>query len=61
MSSPHNIFVNVNPQNTGIVTLTYNDFNRRMIVNPVGFATAGVNTTTNAITINFHGFKTETK
>ena len=25
LSSPHNIFVNVNPQNTGIVTLTYND------------------------------------
>ena len=61
MSSPHNIFVNVNPQNTGIVTLTYNDFNRRMIVNPVGFATAGVNTTTNAITINSHGFKTGDK
>ena len=61
LSSPHNIFVNVNPQNTGIVTLTYNDFNRRLIVNPVGFVTAGVNTTTNAITINSHGFKTGDK
>ena len=61
LSSPHNIFVNVNPQNTGIVTLTYNDFNRRLIVNPVGFVTAGVNTTTNAITINSHGFNTGDK
>ena len=61
LSSPHNIFINVNPQNTGIVTLTYNDFNRRLIVNPVGFATAGVNTTTNTITINSHGFKTGDK
>ena len=61
LSSPHNIFVNVNPQNTGIVTLTYNDFNRRLIVNPVGFVTAGVNTTTNAISINSHGFKTGDK
>ena len=32
-----------------------------MIVNPVGFVTAGVNTTTNAITINSHGFKTGDK
>lgn len=61
LSSPHNIFVNVNPQNTGIVTLTYNDFNRRLIVNPVEFASAGVNTTTNTITINSHGFKTGDK
>ena len=61
LSSPHNIFVNVNPQNTGIVTLTYNDFNRRLIVNPVGFSTAGINTETNTITINSHGFKTGDK
>ena len=61
LSSPHNIFVNVNPQNTGIVTLTYNDFNRRLIVNPVGFVASDVNTTTNAITINSHGFKTGDK
>jgi len=61
LSSPHNIFVNVNPQNTGIVTLTYNDFNRRLIVNPVGFSTAGVNTETNTITINSHGFETGDK
>ena len=61
LSSPHNIFVNVNPQNTGIVTLTYNDFNRRLVVNPVGFVTAGVNTETNAITIDSHGFETGDK
>ena len=33
LSSPHNIFVKVNPQNTGIVTVSYNDFNSRVISN----------------------------
>ena len=61
LSSPHNIFVKVNPQNTGIVTVSYNDFNSRVIINPVGFATAGVNTTSNSITIPSHGFKTGDK
>ena len=61
LSSPHNVFINVNPQNVGIVTLTYNDFNKRLIVNPVSFVSAGVNTTTNTITINSHGFKTGDK
>ena len=61
LSSPHNIFVNVSPQNTNTVTLTYNDFNRRLIVNPVEFLDTDVNTTTNEITINSHGFKTGDK
>ena len=61
LSAPHNIFVKVNPQNTGIVTVKYNDNNGRIVINPVGFVTAGVNTSTNAITLPSHGFKTGDK
>ena len=61
LSPLHNVFVNVNPQNAKTLTLKYNDFNRRLVVNPVGFVTAGVNTTTNEITIASHGFKTGDK
>jgi len=61
LSSPHNIFVNVNPQNTGIVTVKYDDYNSRVIINPIGFATAGVNTSTNAITLSSHGFNSGDK
>ena len=61
LSAPHNIFVKVNPQNTGIVTVKYNDNNGRIVINPVGFVTAGVNTSTNAITLSSHGFKTGDK
>lgn len=56
LSSPHNIFVKVSPNDTITKTLSYNDYNRRLIVDAVGFATAGVNTTTNTITITSHGF-----
>ena len=61
LSSPHNIFVTVNPQNTGIVTVKYNDHNGRVVINPVGFVTSGINTSTNSITISSHGFKTGDK
>ena len=61
LSSPHNIFVNVNPQNAGIVTVKYDDYNSRVIINPIGFATAGVNTSTNTITLSSHGFKSGDK
>ena len=61
LSSPHNVFVSVNPQNTGIVTVKYNDYNSRIIVNPIGFATAGVNTSTNTISLTNHGFETGDK
>ena len=61
LSSPHNVFVSVNPQNTGIVTVKYNDYNSRIIINPIEFATAGVNTSTNTILLPTHGFKTGDK
>jgi hypothetical protein len=61
LSSPHNVFVSVNPQNTGIVTVKYNDYNSRIVINPIGFATAGVNTSANTILLPTHGFNTGDK
>ena len=46
---------------TTTVTIKYNDYNRRLIVNPKSFTASGVNTTTNAITINDHGYETGDK
>ncbi len=56
LSSPHNVFVNVNPQNAGIVTVKYDDYNSRVVINPIGFGTVGVNTSKNTITLSSHGF-----
>ena len=61
LSSPHNISISVSPNNTITKTLTYNDFNRRVIVDPVGFTTVGVNTTNNTISVTSHGFITGDK
>ena len=61
LSPDHNVIVSVSPENTKNIKLTYNDTNRRIIVNPVGFVTAGVSTSTNSITISSHGFETGDK
>ena len=55
------INVSVNPGNTGISTVKYNDYNRKLIVDSVGFNTSGVTTSTNTITITDHGLKTGEK
>ena len=61
LSPDHNVTVSVSPDNTKNIVLSYNDTNRRIIVNPIGFATASVNTSTNSITLNSHGFETGDK
>ena len=50
------VYVDVNPSNTGIHTVHYNDYNRRFVLDPKDFIASGVNTTTNAITIADHGY-----
>jgi len=55
------VWIDVNPSNTGINTFVYNDFNRRLTVNAEDFTAAGVNTSTNAITITDHGWESGTK
>ena len=55
------VSMNVTPGITSTVTVQYNDHNRRIIFNPIGFTTADVSTTLNAITITDHGLKTGDK
>ena len=50
------VIVRVNPSNAGIVTVKYNDYNRKLTLDAVGFTTAGVTTSTNTFTINDNGF-----
>ena len=56
LEGSNSVWVDVNPSDTGINTVKYSDFNRRILVNPQNFTAAGVNTSTNAITIANHGF-----
>ena len=49
--------MNVTPGITTTVTIKYNDYNRRIVFNPLGFTTAGVSTSQNSIEISNHGFK----
>ena len=57
----HEVDIDVSPSISTTVTLKYNDFNRRVIVNPKDFTAVGVNTSTNTITINNHGYETGEK
>ena len=51
----------VKPGITTTVTVKYNDHNRRIVFNPLGFTTSAVNTSQNTITIANHGLKTGDK
>ena len=53
--------VSVTPGITTTVTVKYNDHNRRIVFNPLGFTTAGVSTSQNTIEISDHGFNTGDK
>ena len=48
--------INVNPSISTTFKIQYNDFNRKLVINPKSFTSIGVNTITNAITILNHGF-----
>ena len=61
IAGEHVVFMNVNPSLTTSFTVKYNDFNRRVLIDPKDFTAAGVNTTTNAITIVDHGYVTGQK
>jgi len=39
------------------VTVKYDDYNRRVLINPRSFSSVGVNTITNSITVPNHGFR----
>ena len=43
------------------LVVKYNDYNRRMVIDPKSFTASGVNTTSNSFTINDHGYETGDK
>jgi hypothetical protein len=51
-----NVIVEVNPSNTGIVTVKYNDYNRKLTLDAKSFTASGITSSTNTITITDHGF-----
>ncbi|MGA1047822.1 MAG: hypothetical protein ACO3UU_07415, partial [Minisyncoccia bacterium] len=55
------VFMRVNPGISTTFTLKYNDYNRKVLVNPRSFVSAGVNTVTNTISILDHKFETGQK
>lgn len=66
-ASTHGLFVNdtveidVLPKLEKEIIVSYNDFNRRIVFNPVGFASTSIDEINNIITINSHNFKTGDK
>ena len=48
--------IDINPENVGYSTITYNDYNRKVLINSQDFTAAGVNSTTDTFTITDHGF-----
>ena len=51
----HDIFLDVNPSRSAF-TIKYNDFNRKIVVNPKSYSSTGINTSTGVITIVNHEF-----
>ncbi len=53
----HKVDVSVNPRTNQTVVVKYNDHNRNVVFNPLGFSSTGINTSTGAINIPDHKFK----
>ena len=56
LSNNDSVTISVNPSISTTVTVVYNDYNRRVLIDPKSFSSVGVNTLTNEITIENHGF-----
>jgi len=54
LSNNDTVYVDVNPSISTTFTLKYNDYNRKVGINPKTFVSAGVNTSKNTITIQDH-------
>ena len=51
-----NVFVDVKPTTTVTNAVSYNDFNRRIVINKKDVLAAGISTITNEVTISDHGY-----
>ena len=56
ISAKHRVDVSVNPRTEQTVVVKYNDYNRNLVFNPLGFSSTGINTSTGAIFIEDHKF-----
>ena len=56
-----NIRVSIKPTTTDTIDVRYNDFNRRIVFNPVGFTSDKIDAVLNTIRINDHDFITGDK
>jgi hypothetical protein len=56
ISPLHRVDVSVNPRIEQTVVVKYNDYNRNLVFNPLGFTSTGINTSTGAIFIEDHKF-----
>jgi hypothetical protein len=55
------VFIDVNPSISTTFTFKYNDYNRKLLVNPKDFISTGISTITNTITIIDHKFESGQK
>ena len=61
ISAKHRVDVSVNPRTEQSVVVKYNDYNRNLIFNPLGFSSTGINTSTGAIYIQDHNLSSGDK
>jgi len=61
LESNHYVDLTVNPSISTTFVIKYNDYNRKLVVNPKSFISSGINTLTNSITIVNHGYQTGNK
>jgi len=54
ISPLHKVDIFVNPGSAQTVVVKYNDYNRNLVFNPLGFTSTGINTSTGAIFIEDH-------
>ena len=50
------VFIDVNPSISTSITIKYNDYNRKLLIDPKTFSSVGIDTSLNSITITNHGF-----
>jgi len=61
MKKNENIFMNVIPTDNNTITVKYDDYNRRIVFNPINFIASNIDVDYNTITINSHDFVTGDK
>jgi len=61
LSNNDNVVINITPNVTSTITVKYDDFNRRLVINPKSFTASDVDILNNIITLSNHGYKTGQK